>query len=125
MWCLRTVKYSSPFTKEDTLPCTTRIKLEGITLSEISQSQADKYRTTVYTRTVYRRGEQDGGCQRWRVTDAGRRGSGGAKRQERGANAFWGPGGRRRLWLMTPCRAPEPCRVGQWVVMFSESMVAA
>lgn len=46
-WCLHTIKYHSAFKKKETLPFTTWIKLEDIMLSEKSQSQTDKYCTTV------------------------------------------------------------------------------
>ena len=47
MWCIYTMEYYSAFKKNEILPfATTRMELEGIMLSKISQSEKGKYHMT-------------------------------------------------------------------------------
>ena len=47
MWCIYTMEYYSAIKKNEILPfATTCMELEGIMLSEISQSEKDKYHMT-------------------------------------------------------------------------------
>ena len=47
MWCIYTMEYYLAIKKNEILPfATTWIELEGITLSEMSQSEKDKYHMT-------------------------------------------------------------------------------
>ena len=47
MWCIYTMEYYSAIKKNEVLPfATTWMEMEGIMLSEISQSEKDKYHVT-------------------------------------------------------------------------------
>ena len=49
MWYIYTTEYYSAIKKNEILPfATTWMELEGIMLSEISQSEKDKYHTTSF-----------------------------------------------------------------------------
>ena len=51
MWCIHTMEYYSAIKKNEIFPfATTRVELEGIMLSEISQSEKDKYMISLICR---------------------------------------------------------------------------
>ena len=53
--CMHTMKYYSAIRKKDILPfATTWIKLEGIMLNEISQTEKDKYCMTSLIYRIYK-----------------------------------------------------------------------
>ena len=73
LWYTHTMEYYSAIKKNDILPfVTTWMDLKGIMLSEISQTEEDKYHimsrisgTFKKKKKAHRYREQIGGCQRW------------------------------------------------------------
>ena len=58
MWCLHTLEYYSPLQRKEILiHAKTEINLKDVTLSEISQSQNDKYCMTPLIHEIHRKVE--------------------------------------------------------------------